>query len=537
MYVRMRLKGIGAVALVMLAAVPARALEERIVLSPGLPSVHDAGPAVPGSPVVAKPPSFGDWQSDGAALRKGFRGEPEYVVAHQAYKVTPDTDLLLHFDEAGWREETGEWTVQPGKGSGLDRDRAVLGAGAASFRGPDSELDLNPGPRALLARDSRFRDFSIEFWLYPANAENGEILLMWQSIRKAGKDALPQELACTVDSGRLSWSFYGFFAPPEGIASAKPGAFPALTHIDLAGRMPLLPRSWSHHLLRFDGDTGLLEYLVDGVPEAITYVTSTGREGGTVFEPAVGGTNPLRLAADYAGLIDEFRISRSFVAEPNLKPYGRDAALVLSPIADLGYGHSRLVAIDASFRSPGTTGVELSYRIADETAAWTLDRPEWLPLRSGAKLPATALGRYVQVRVELFPDGSRTLTPALSSLVIRYEPDPPPPPPSKVLALAKDGAVELRWARVPVADIGGYLVYYGEGPGDYFGKAALEGRSPVDAGESISLTLTGLQNGRIYYFAVASYDGPGLASRGGNPAVRAGDCSPEVAARPSRTAP
>jgi hypothetical protein len=142
----------------------------------------------------------------------------------------------------------------------------------------------------------------------------------------------------------------------------------------------------------------------------------------------------------------------------------------------------------------------------------------------------------VQVRAELYADGTGTLTPALSSLKLRYEPDPPPPPPAKLMAIAKNGAIELRWTRVPVSDLGGYLVYYGDSPGEYFGTSATEGPSPVDAGQNLSLVLSGLQNGRLYYFAVASYDGPGLAATGGNPPSRAGDFSNEIAARPSRTA-
>ena len=70
-----------------------------------------------------------------------------------------------------------------------------------------------------------------------------------------------------------------------------------------------MPRVWSHHLLRFDGDTGLVEYLVDGRPEATAYATATGREGGTVFEPAVGAAAPLEFCPEYSGLADELRIS------------------------------------------------------------------------------------------------------------------------------------------------------------------------------------------------------------------------------------
>jgi hypothetical protein len=537
------------VALIVLAAIPARALEERIILSPGRNAVRDAGPALPAGATrvaqrqekalargAASGGAFGDWIVDGAILRTGFRGAPEFALAHAAYKVEPETDLLLHFDSQGFKEEAGEWSVSPGSATLLDRERAQRGAGAASFRGPDSTLVLTPGPRALLARDSRFRDFSIEFWLFPANAENGEMILMWQSIRKAGANALPQQLSCVISSGRIAWSFFGFFVPPEAHLSGS-GPFPESTQIDLVSKTPLIPRTWSHHLLRFDGDSGLVEYLVDGVPEAIAWATSSGREGGTVFEPAIGGASPLRLAADYSGLIDEFRISRAFVERPTLRPYGRDPALVVSPIADLGYTASHLLSISAEFKAPGTTGVEFAYRVADEAAGWNLEDPPWIPLRKDEALPASARGRYVQVRAELFPDGTGRLTPSLSSITLHYEPDPPPPPPARLLAVPKNGAIELRWSRVPVDDLGGYLVYYGDSPGEYFGNDAAEGPSPIDAGQSLSFVLNGLPNGRLVYIVIAAYDSAGLPTTGGTPTARAGDFSPEIAARPSRTAP
>lgn len=540
MYGRMKLLGIGKgrtlasfLSLALLAAIPARALEERIVVAPGQGAVREAAPGVS---VVAEnvAPTFGDWVVDGATLRPGFRGAPEYVLANSLYEAGADTDLLLPFDGGAMGDASRHWTRAEGNGPSLDSSRAILGGGAASFSGPETALVLRPGPSALLATASRFRDFSIEFWLYPANAENGEAIVMWQSIRKSGSEALPQRLSCLISSGRLSWTFSGFFVPPGGSFSGA-GGFPRNVDISLTAKSPLIPRRWSHHLIRFDGDTGLLEYLVDGVPEDMTYVTSTGHEGGTVFEPAIGGASPLVIGPDYTGLLDEFRIERSFVSSPKLHPYGRDGALVLTPVVDLGYTHSRLLGIDAESKSPGTTGIDFSYRIADEAAAWRLDSPAWIPLRPGEELPDTALGRYVQVRAELYADGTGSLTPSLSSVTFRFEPDPPPPPPSKVLAIPHDGSIELRWTRVPVEDLGGYLVYYGDNPGEYFGKGALEGDSPVDAGPNLSLTLTGLTNGRLYFFAIASYDKPGSRAAGGIPTARAGATSVEVAARPSRT--
>jgi len=541
----MEIKGICILAMSLLAAVAGRALEERITLLPG------------------KASAIGDWAEDGATLRKGFKGGYDYVVADEAYKPEAAADLLLHFDAPSDTDETGNWTLRPSRSFSINRDKALLGAGAASFRGPDSSLSLIPGAGSAFGKDSSFRDFSIEFWLYPANADNGEVILLWQSLRRLPAGVLPQQLSCVVSGGRLQWSFSGFFAAPIGSRRSVPVGMKAAgpadvdSRVELRGRSPLVPLVWSHHLLRFDGDTGLLEYLVDGRPEAVTYATATGREGGTVFEPAVGAAAPLKFCPEYSGLADELRISRRFVDEPSLKPFGRDPSLVVTPVADLGFGNSRLMAVDAEYKAPGTASAEFAYRIADSWAAWrAVDAgadSTWTPFRPGEALPATARGRYVQVKVELYPDGTGRLTPALSSVTIRYEADPPPPAPARLIAYPKDGAVELHWTRVPEADLAGYLVYYGDRPGEYFGAGADQGASPIDAGNTTTLTLTGIPNGRLLYFVVAAYDsGPdpdasvlGARAEAGAPGAalsqkraeaRAGEFSPETAARPSRTA-
>ncbi|MGO8695289.1 MAG: hypothetical protein ACLQMF_16630 [Rectinemataceae bacterium] len=521
----MNFKGIPIIAFALLAAVPARAIEQRLEVFAG----RSDSPAAQNDSGI--PRTIGEWAVDGAMLRSGFRGGLDYVLLNDVYKPDDSADLLLHLDHPAPTDASGNWNVSAGPDFEIDASRALFGEGAASFSGPSSTLSLYPGPSSLFAENSHFRDFSFEFWLYPAVAENGEVVLLWQSVRKLSGGVLPQQISCVIAGGRLLWTFSGFFAPPN---ASRPGR--AGFTLELRGRSPLVPRVWSHHLVRFDGDTGLLEYQVDGKPEADTYATASGHEGGTVFEPAIGAVSPIKLCPEFAGLVDEFRLSRSFVKRPALKPYGRESALVLSPVADLGYGHSRLVSIDAQFKAPGTSGVELSYRMAEDWARWRLDYPTWIPFRPGKSLPDSPRGRYVQIRAELFPDGSGKFGPSLSSFTLRFVQDPPPPPPARLIATAEDGAIELRWSRVPEADLAGYLVYYGEESGQYFGTGTDQGPSPINAGDATTITITGIPDGKLLYFAVAAYD-TAAGSAAGGAESRAGELSEEVAARPSRTPP
>ena len=66
------------------------------------------------------------------------------------------------------------------------------------------------------------------------------------------------------------------------------------------------------------------------------------------------------------------------------------------------------------------------------------------------------------------------------------------------------GEVELTWERNPEPGVAGYIVWYGTQPGIY--------KASVDVGNRTGWTLTGLQEGQRYYFAVQAYDSSRIPS-------------------------
>jgi hypothetical protein len=66
----------------------------------------------------------------------------------------------------------------------------------------------------------------------------------------------------------------------------------------------------------------------------------------------------------------------------------------------------------------------------------------------------------------------------------------------------------VQWEAVSASDLAGYRVYFGTSPGSY---AQARGTG-VNAGSTASLTVSNLQPGVIYYFAVTSYDMSGNES-------------------------
>ncbi|GHV82242.1 hypothetical protein AGMMS49991_08000 [Spirochaetia bacterium] len=485
----------------------------------------------------------------------------------------PDLDIALSFDEGRpdlFADGTGHYSLMVSPAvTAVTQRWARAGTGAAHFSGSASTeilaavgdletLVLTPrGPEALLYQGRRFRDFTLEFWLNPMNMENGEQILFWSATRRTarGEDVV-QRIQCTATRNRLQWTFQDLFADP--------GDSRRLT-FSFSGITPVTPQIWSHHLIRFNSTTGLLEYLVNGTTESIRFVTSTGREGGEVYTPIGGQGSKLVLGGRYAGLMDEFRLHGAFMEEPALAKYPRQGGRMETMFLDLGVDGSQIIKVDAQggrissdLRSadlraaaPGNTGrgrevarpinpaeyaggirpftfsdgsgVQFFIRTGDtpypETAAaWRLFEP-------GVEIPGLE-GRYVQVAAEFYPSGDGESTPYLDGLQITYRPDAAPRPPTQVTAIPRDGGVDLIWNNSVDKDTQGYFVYYGASRGDYFGVDALQGKSPINVGKRMSVHIDGLQNGSLYYFSITAYDRL-------NP-LHEGEFSREVSARPLR---
>jgi hypothetical protein len=224
--------------------------------------------------------------------------------------------------------------------------------------------------------------------------------------------------------------------------------------------------------------------------------------------------------------MDELRVSRAFIDSPSLDAYSSSGARAQSPIIDSGYLGSAVVSIDAVSFLSSSQGIEFLARSGDSYADWTESFPEWKPFSPGRALSEAFTGRYFQVACNLYPDGAGRSSPRLSEIKVRYRQDLPPPPPARVMAVAGDGEIVVSWTRAPDPNLRGYRVYYGSSRGEYFGADSSSGKSPVDAGDSTSLRLGGLANGRLYFIAVSAY-GPGGAAQ-------ESEFSPEVTARPLR---
>ena len=461
-------------------------------------------------------------------------------------------DLHLSFDERrpqAWTDSRGRYDVFVSAEVGTASapwsrwgDGAALftRSGAGSPMGASEPLLLIPRSNALFAPGSRIRDFSIEFWLFPQNLETGEQVLSWSASKPQGGMFIQQQLSGTITQGRLRWTFENFFFAPGEQTSKR---------MTLSGPL-LIPRTWSHHLIRFDADLGILEYLVDGRLEALEYATSTGREGGEVYTPVIGLNSRMTLGRRFSGMMDEFRIFRSFHEDISLSKLPTRGGRVETRTLDLGHTNSRVRRLEAFGGRTTTTAGRTRNEYAGNGALRFSDHSEinffirtsnhphrwndvpWLPVQPGTELADSFRGRYVQIAAEFFPSWDGGTSPYLSELRLVFNAAEPPPPPTMLTAVPLNGAVELSWRPSASRDVGGYMVFYGTARGEYFGSHAIldsvPSASPIDVGNRTSVRIEGLNNGTLYFFAVAAY----RRLEEGMFIPEPGEFSREVAARP-----
>ncbi|MGI0529837.1 fibronectin type III domain-containing protein [Treponema socranskii] len=435
----------------------------------------------------------------GVAEGTGRFGYPCMELATDSRVQDAMTDTLFDFDALPFSDRTGHYTVS--KNALLLSGKSAMGKGAALARGTGG-ISIRGKAGSLFGTEGPAPSFYIEFWLLPSVAENGEVVFNWKSSRSIGRNVVYQMITASFYQNHLSWTFLNLF---DGYEKGD---------VTLSGITTLIPGTWAHHSIAFDEESGCMEYRVNGMLEAIAYVTSTGRASASVCPAYFGVPADIELCRNFTGSIDDFRIQKG-TYDDAMRQKSENASV-------LGYAKYRvsggrietqplLTSVGSSLNSvtavtsePEQTAVRLYVRSGDNIFGWTDSYPAWRPVRSGEAI-SDVNGLYFQIAADLYPDGNGSRTPSVTQIDIDYTVPPSPLPPFTVKAVSGDGSVTLSWSHSVDESAGGYYVYYGTRPGEYLGRIAREGASPVDAGFMKSMTLTNLKNGTIYYFAVASY--------------------------------
>lgn len=449
----------------------------------------------------------------------GKYGNPGISLTSSLPKITQATDLYLSFDSPAIIEETSSYTVLSSDMHFAGADQAKLGAGAAvcSPHAKKAGLVLKPQQGAFFAGGGAAGSFTIEFWIAPSVTESGSVILQWYSAYFERDHLTDQHIIAQIIQNKLQWDFSNIWQDKynNGIS------------IQLKGRTNLIPSQWSHHLITYDEEIGLLEYRMNGHTENIVYVTENGRESDAVLLSKLGHTAELSVGVQYAGIIDELKVTKQFVEPLTFSEQaalfdryhlngGRFESLIIDSGGPLSQAKRLLISAD----TPLQTEAVFFIRSGENRYAWTDSQPEWKPVKSGQAITGVQ-GRFFQIAGNLYPDADGQKTPVVHSISFDYEKDGEPLPPARVFAAPKDGCVELSWTPSIDFDVKGYMIYYGERKGEYFSAG-----SPLNAGNVLSYRVPNLDNGKIYFFTVAAYDD--------EQGTRVGSFSQEVWTRPRK---
>lgn len=453
-------------------------------------------------------------------VQAGKFGREALRLSSSPSTFTDKTDMYISFDFDEPMEETGSYTLISHSTLKTDAKRAKFGEGSGlcSLHSGKDAVRLRPVDGSFFSGNSILKSFTIEFWLYPQITENGGTIFKWWSSLIRNRKTEYQNIISGISNNKLEWSFLNIWHDVKGNGMS----------VSLFGRSNIVPEQWSHHLITYDENTGCLEYRMNGHVEDIIYLTDTGRESSQILHAALGAPSDVLIATNYSGLIDELKVKRRYT-EPNMiwdnkalfEKFPLNGGRLESNIIDTGGVKSKAEKLIADFIKPKQTDVEFFMRCSDNPFNWTEESPKWKTIIPNKKIDGIK-GRFFQIACNLYPDADGAKTPILNSFSLVYDKDTRPLPPTKVIARALDASVKLSWSPSVNFDTKGYLVYFGEKKGEYFGEG-----SPIDVGNVTSCEIKNLKNGKIYFFAIAAYDEEN--------AEQVGITSKEVWARPLRS--
>jgi len=432
-------------------------------------------------------------------ISPGKYGQAGIQLRSSIPKITQKTDMYISFDTPNIIEESGSYTVTASntRFAGDNQSKFGTGAGVCSPHTKVAGLVLTPKQNAFFSGGGSVGSFTIEFWIAPAVSENGSVILQWQSAYFQDQHLVDQYIIAQILQNKLEWNFFNIWQGKQ-----QDGIF-----INLKGSSTLIPSQWSHHLVSYDEDTGLLEYRMNGHTESIIYITENGRESDAVLPSRLGHEANVFIGLHYTGMIDELKVTRQFTEPYSAEEqaglfdrYNAQGGRFESLIFDSGGSLSEAKRMHITVDKPYQTEAVFFIRSGENRYSWTKNSPAWKPVRNGEAITGVK-GRFFQIAGNLYPDADGQKTPLLHSIQLEYDKDAEPLPPARLFAKANNGSVTLSWTASVDFDVKGYMIYFGNRKGHYFAEG-----SPINAGKVLSYTIPNLENGKMYFFAVAAYD-------------------------------
>ncbi len=418
------------------------------------------------------------------SLIEGKRGYLDITNSDNEYQPDKYSDMIFSFNSSTERDKTGNYSIV--NSQEYIKSETAFGGAAAFFDGTDPLL-ISSEDNAMFTPAEVWSDFSLEFRMLPATLKEGSTIFLWKGLQKKENHLIPQEIRCTISNRKLVWDFENLFLNPDN----------SIERISLAGDK-MIPGIWSHHMITFNSQTGLLEYKINNIPADNVYTTKSGFESNEFNIPTIGNQQsfPIELGENYSGLIDEFRISKKVIENPVLKRYSSTGSME-TEIIDLIVPNSELISINSDSSLPQNTAIKYQYAISNNKFDLLNQETIWYNFTPSSLLQKK--GQFIKIKAQLYSEIAKEIAPVLSNFQLIYKKADAPSPPVD-LTVQKDGdKIKLSWKKSINPEILGYLIYYGEEPGQYLSEG-----SPIDSGNENSIIINGLENKR-YYFSITSY--------------------------------
>lgn len=433
--------------------------------------------------IIGDNTNFENFYLENVNIIKGDRDKNYLQIEQNEYKSTPDTDFLIHFNDQKFIDEAGNYSISYHYNNISDVEKK-LGSSSAFFL-KNKKLVFNSNGDSLFSPGRILGDFTIEFWLYPTMITEDTIMFSWKGVNKVDAEFIPQKIKCYFEERQAIWEFENLFVPVDFSNNS----------IKLRSKSKVIPKMWNHYLLRYRSDLGMIEFLINGIPEDIKYTTETEKEDMVVYTPYVGNfsKSDIYIGEKLRGFIDEFRISEKFIKKPELSKFQKNG-FFYSPVYDINGDSIILEKFNIKDNIIPETEISYKYRISDYPFLSENSNLEWIPIKETTE---NIRGRYIQVMGNLYSNGKRDLSPIIESIEINWREIPKPPPPQFLSSVSKKNALEIIWSDVKHYNIDGYYLYIGNESNNYI--------EMIDVGKNTSYTIENLIYKNIYYFSVRSY--------------------------------
>lgn len=445
---------------------------------------------------------------DNITYTKGIYGfDSLELLASPETLSTNDCDLFLTFDGDVSKDNLQYYDVASSNAIYAQKDKAKYGQGSLFCRAKNNSpsLVLSPKKDAFFFGEKKMTSFTIEFWLCPLDLRAGSTILKWWSQILEKKTFMFQNIMVCIVDNKLEWSFFNIWRDEKNHG----------IDVKMRSQSQIMLEKWTHHLLTYDDETGLLEYRINGKIDSSRFMTAEGTETSDIFYSMKGKTSQVFIGEGYSGLIDNLIVKNTFSPQDmleavgNAQRYNKNGGRFVSRIFDTGGINSIPKKLEGKIDQEKEATIAFFIRTSNTPYNWTASQPQWKAVRKDEIISNCKPGRFFQIAFNMYPTKDGDTSPIIHTLKLNYEKDTFARPPIELIAKEGDGYVDLIWSRSIDFDVKGYLVYFGDREGQY-----LLPSSPIDAKDALSLRIYNLQNGHLYFFSVAAYDENGKMCQG-----------------------